>query len=135
LKTYLRGGQSVLRSKTPNGVAQELYALLVVYQLVQVARARAARDHPLHDDLDPDRISFTVTLRALARTIGNRAGTGRLFHDVLEEVWSHPLIHRRPRAKPRGLKGTPAFSRAITTTPPGRITYKITTRSPAATPA
>jgi hypothetical protein len=43
LKTYLRGRQHILRSKTPNGVAQELYALLIVYQLVQITRSQAAR--------------------------------------------------------------------------------------------
>jgi hypothetical protein len=61
LKTRLRGHQRVLRSKTPDGVAQELYALLIVYQLVQLARYRAAQQRP--QPVDPDRVSFTVTLR------------------------------------------------------------------------
>ena len=46
LKTYLRGRQQILRSKNPNSVAQELYALLIVYQLVQLARIQAAGDRP-----------------------------------------------------------------------------------------
>jgi hypothetical protein len=135
LKTYLRGRQHILRSKDPNGVAQELYALLVVYQLVQITRSRAARDHPGQPDLDPDRVSFTVTLRALARSIGETAKASRLLRDVFEEVWGQPLLHRRPRGKPRELKGTPAFVRAVQRTPPGRVTYKVTTRKPLASPA
>jgi hypothetical protein len=48
-----------------------------------------------------------VTLRALARSIGEAAANGRLLQDVFEEVWGQPLLHRRPRGKPRELKGTP----------------------------
>jgi hypothetical protein len=116
-------------------VAQDPYALLIVYQLVQIARARAARDHPEQTDLDPDRVSFTVTLRALARSIGETAPAGRLLQDVFEEVWGQPLRERRPRAKPREIKGTPASTRAIQRTAPGRVTYKITTRKPQASSA
>jgi hypothetical protein len=130
LKTYLRGRQHILRSKNPNGVAQELYALLVVYQLVQITRSRAARAHPDQVRLDPDRVSFTVTLRALARSIGETATAGRLLQDVFEEVWAQPLLQRRPRGKPREVKGTPAFVRAVQRTPPGPVTYKIATRNP-----
>jgi hypothetical protein len=135
LKTYLRGRQHILRSKTPNGVAQELYALLIVYQLVQITRSQAARAHPEHTDLDPDRVSFTVTLRALVRSIGETDTADRLLRDVLEEIWGQPLLERRPRAKPHELKGTPAFARAMERTPPGRVAYKITTREPHASSA
>lgn len=132
LKTYLRGRQYVLRSKDPNGVAQELYALLIVYQIVQITRLRAARDHPDQPGLDPDRISFTVTLRALARTINHPTQAGPRLREALEEIWGQPLITRRSRAKPREIKGTPAFTRAIEHTPPGTVQYKITTRRPQA---
>ncbi|MBM0240242.1 IS4 family transposase [Micromonospora sp. ATA32] len=110
LKTYLRGRQHVLRSNNPNGVAQELYALLVVYQLVQITRSRAARAHPDQAGLDPDRISFTVTLRALARSIGETATAGRLLRDVFEEVWGQPLLQRRPEANPVSSKALPPSS-------------------------
>jgi len=135
LKTYLRGRQHILRSKSPNGVAQELYALLIVYQLVQITRSRAARAHPDQTGLDPDRVSFTVTLRALTRSIGETATAGRLLQDVFEEVWGQPLLQRRPRGKPHEIKGTPAFVRAVQRTPPGRVTYKVTTRKPLASSA
>lgn len=130
LKTCLRSHQKVLRSKDPAGVAQELYALLIVYQLVQMTRARAAREDPRAAGVDPDRISFTVTLRALARTIGTAALPAQLLDDALREIHAQPTLTRRPRAKPRELKGTVALARAIENRPPGKVTYKITTRSP-----
>jgi len=130
LKTYLRARQDVLRSKAPAGVAQELYALLIVYQIVQIVRARAAREHPAHAQVDPDRISFTVTLRAMRRTVGMYGPEDGLLELVLAEIWGQPLIERRPRSKPRELKGTPAFARAVERTPPGRMTYVISTREP-----
>jgi len=128
LKTYLRGRQQILRSKNPDGVAQELYALLIVYQLVQLARIRAAGTRPGHEPLDPDRISFTVVLRALIRSIGEPSGRW-LFRDVLDEIWSQPLLTRRPRAKPRERKGTAAFAKACQQHPPSTVAYKLTMRS------
>lgn len=130
LKTYLRGRHGVLRSKDPNGIAQELYALLIVYQIVQIARARAALDHPNSQVVDPDRVSFTVTLRAIARTIGKTASPRRLLKDALNEIRTHPFLKRRPRTKPREHKGTVALALAVTRTPPGKATYTLTLRTP-----
>ena len=128
LKTYLRGRQQILRSKDPGGVAQELYALLIVYQLVQLARIRAAGTRPGQEPLDPDRISFTVVLRALIRSIGEPSSRW-LFRDVLDEIWGQPLLTRRPRSKPRERKGTVAFAKACQQHPPSTVTYKLTMRS------
>ena len=129
LKTYLRGPRKVLRSKDPNGVAQELYALLIVYQLVQLARVRAAEMRPGQEPVDPDRISFTVVLRALTRVIGEPSSR-RLLREALDEIWGLPLIGRRPRSKPRELKGTVAFAKACERYPPSRVAYKLTMRTP-----
>ena len=107
LKTYLRGRQQILRSKDPAGIARELYALLIVYQLVQLARIRATASRPGQEPCDPDRISFTVVLRALIRSIG-KPSSRRLPHDVPDEICSQPLLTRRPRSKPRERKGTAA---------------------------
>lgn len=128
LKIHLGAAQSVLRSKDPNGVAQEVYALLTVYQIVQITRARAAREHPELEPVDTDRISFTVTLRALVRTIGRTTGHG--LSAVLDEIWTSPRLIRRSRSKTRERKGTLAYARAIQKTPLSRVTYKITIRSP-----
>lgn len=69
LKTRLRGAEFILRSKSPELVRQELYALLTVYQALCRLRAEAA----LAAGIDPDRISFTVTLRVARAEVTNQA--------------------------------------------------------------
>src|SRR6266699_1524556 len=64
LKTHLRGPGKVLRSRLPDLVRQEIWAWLSVHYAVAVLVARAAEAA----DLDPDRISFTRTLRLVRRT-------------------------------------------------------------------
>jgi DDE family transposase len=59
LKTRLRGASFILRSRSPELVRQELYAFLTVYQALCALKAEAARTA----GVDPDRISFTVTVR------------------------------------------------------------------------
>jgi hypothetical protein len=126
LKTHLRGANRILRSQTPNGVAQELYALLIAFQIVQITRATAAAQHP-DGPCDPDRISFTTTLRAITRMLTNTAVTTRR---VLAEIHDNPLIHRRDRSKPRALAGTQTLAKQSKDFPPGPVTYSITTRTP-----
>ncbi|MEK6438604.1 transposase [Pseudonocardia sp. T1-2H] len=58
LKATILGGR-VLRARTPGGIAQEVYALLVTYQALRIAIADAVLAHP---HLDPDRASFTIAL-------------------------------------------------------------------------
>ncbi|MFG2632351.1 transposase, partial [Streptomyces sp. NPDC048473] len=62
LKNRLRGAGFILRSKAPELIYQEIYALLTVYQALCALQTRAAE----HGGTDPDRISFTVTVQ-LAR--------------------------------------------------------------------
>jgi IS4 transposase len=65
LKTTQRGPRQVLRSKSPELVAQEVWAhLLVHYALRQVMHTAA-----LAEDLDPDRLSFIRTLRVVRRQV------------------------------------------------------------------
>ena len=56
LKSSILGGR-VLRARTPAGVEQEIYALLVTYHLLRTAMADATSTRP---DVDPDRASFTI---------------------------------------------------------------------------
>ena len=73
VKTTIRGGTAVrFRSTTPGGVAQEAWALLLVYQALSDLICRAAGA----DRLDPDRISFTTALNLARRSI---AHTGEDF--------------------------------------------------------
>jgi hypothetical protein len=60
MKSTTLGGR-VLRARTPAGVDQEIYALLITYQAVRIAISDATLDRP---DLEPDRGSFTVALNA-----------------------------------------------------------------------
>jgi hypothetical protein len=64
LKTHLRGPGRVLRSRLPDLARQEIWAWLSVHHALAVLVARAAEAA----DLDPDRISFTRTLRLVRRT-------------------------------------------------------------------
>ena len=59
LKTRLRGASFILRSRSPELVCQELFAFLTVYQALCALKTEAARTA----GIDPDRISFTVTVR------------------------------------------------------------------------
>jgi len=69
LKTHQRGAQVVLRSKSPKGVAQEVWAHLLVHYAIRKLMHQAAREQ----DLDPDRLSFTGTLRIVRRHLASHA--------------------------------------------------------------
>ena len=60
LKSTILGGR-VLRARTPDGIEQEVYALLVTYQALRTALADAASTVP---GTDPDRASFAIALNA-----------------------------------------------------------------------
>jgi hypothetical protein len=64
-KTHLRGGQVVLRSKTPALVEQEFYGMLLAHRAVRAVMNEAA----LYQNLDPDRLSFTHSLRVIRRKL------------------------------------------------------------------
>ncbi len=68
LKTGQRGASVVLRSKTPDGVLQEIYGYLCVHYALRSLIGEVAQDL----DEDPLRISFTRTLRAARRSLAAR---------------------------------------------------------------
>jgi len=65
LKTHLRGGRIVLRSKTPQLVVQEFYGLMMAHFAVRGLMHEAA----LKADLDPDRLSFVHSVRVIRRQL------------------------------------------------------------------
>jgi hypothetical protein len=65
LKTHLRGGKVVLRSKTPDLVRQEFYGLLMAHFAIRDLMHQAA----LKADEDPDRLSFLHAVRVIRRKI------------------------------------------------------------------
>ena len=70
IKTHLRAQLKVLRSHTPEGVRQELYALFVVHYAIRALMYRSA----LQADLDPDRLSFSEAVFQLCETVSDERG-------------------------------------------------------------
>jgi hypothetical protein len=70
LKVHQRGPRVVLRSKSPDGVIQELYGYLCVHYAIRWLMHTIA----LESGHDPDRLSFTRTLRVARRTTASHAG-------------------------------------------------------------
>ena len=63
LKTHLNGHTSVLRSKTPDLVKQEIYGLLMAHYAIRTLMYEAAYSA----ELDPDQLSFTHSVRVIRR--------------------------------------------------------------------
>jgi IS4 transposase len=70
LKVHQRGPRVVLRSKAPDGVYQEAYGYLCTHYAIR----RLMHDAALAGDLDPDRLSFTRSLRAARRSARTQPG-------------------------------------------------------------
>jgi hypothetical protein len=117
IKIFTRGAGQVLRSATPAGITQEIWALLCACQLTSTARARAAAaaGH------DPDRISYTITLRAIRRALTTTTTTS-----VTAEALSQLLPPRRRRSYPRLTLTSTTKRRAARAPCTATTTYKIT---------
>jgi len=122
LKTFTRGPGQLLRSRHPAGITQEIWALLCICQLTHAARATAARTRAL----DPDRISYTITLRAIRRAL-----TTSTAGSATSEALSALLPPRRRRSYPRLSLTTTAKRRAARAPLTGTTTCTITITTPA----
>jgi len=120
----LRPGQ-VLRSQHPAGIAQEIWALLCACQLTHHTRAAAATA----SGLDPDRISYTTTLRAIRRALTTTSAPGSATTEALRR----PLPPRRRRSYPRLTLTSTTKRRAARAHLTGATTYTITITAPAHT--
>lgn len=94
-----------LRSETPAGVVQELYALSLAHYVVRHALFDAAREA----QLDPDRLSFTGAIRILrVRLPECRYATPtdlqQWYDRLLHELATEQVEPRRNRINPRVLK-------------------------------
>jgi hypothetical protein len=74
LKTHQGTPRMVLRSQTPGGVEQEVYGFLLVHYAIRTLMHEAAAGA----GLDPDRLSFTRTLRLVRRQVPAQAGLSPL---------------------------------------------------------
>ena len=69
LKTCLRGPGSVLRSKSPDMVRQEIYGYLLTHYAISALICQAATEA----DIDPDRVKFLRTVRIIRRRAADPA--------------------------------------------------------------
>jgi hypothetical protein len=74
LKTHQGAPRMVLRSQTPGGVEQEVYGFLLVHYAIRTLMHQAA----LEASIDPDRVSFTRTLRLVRRQVPAQAALSPL---------------------------------------------------------
>jgi hypothetical protein len=106
IKTHLRVQQKVLRSHTPEGVRQELYALFVVHYAIRALMYCSA----LQADLDPDRLSFTEAVFQICETVSEPHGEQEAARQqwrserLLQRLRRNLLPARRLRINRRELK-------------------------------
>lgn len=67
LKTHQRGPRTVLRSKSPDLVYQEIWGHLGCHYAIRCLMGQAAQ----HSGHDPDRVSFVAALRIIRQTIAH----------------------------------------------------------------
>jgi hypothetical protein len=140
LKTRLRGAGFTLRSRAPDLACQEMWALLAVCQALSTMKCQAAGQ----GGTDPDRISFTATLRIArdhARTQQHTLtpeGLARARQHAIADLLADLLPPTRrmrqcPREKKTPRNRYPTRKNDIPR-PPGKITYRVevTTRTPPA---
>jgi hypothetical protein len=123
LKSAILGGR-VLRARTPEGIEQEIWALLVTYQVLRTAISDATSTVP---GADPDRASFAVALNTARDQVILAAGVTAgavtdLAGNIGRTVLASLIPSRRLRISPRVVKR--AMSRynagAKSTAPPTR---------------
>ncbi len=135
LKSTILAGR-VLRGRHPAAVTQEVWALLCAYQALRIAISDTALARP---GIDPDRLSFTIALRAardqLIQAAGIITGTtvdlvGRIGAALLDDV----MHARRARTRQRVIKRAISKYRAKGPDSIDRHTYPATLRTRILTP-
>jgi hypothetical protein len=106
--TMLHG--RVLRSRDPQGLRQEIWAQLTVYQILRTAMLDATDTIA---ECDPDRACFTAALAAARDTVTRAeeiipAPGSELTSPVTDAVTATLLPERRPRISARIVKGVSA---------------------------
>ncbi len=106
IKTHERAQRKVLRSKTPEGVRQELYGIYLAHYAVRALLAEAA----VEEAVDPDRLSFSEGLFELtemlsfALTVEPEEATTSLLKRLRHKMARHVLPARRLRINRREIK-------------------------------
>jgi hypothetical protein len=130
LKSTILGGR-VLRARTPDGIEQEIYALLVTYQALRTAIADAAATAP---GTDPDRASFTIALSAARDQVILAAGVtvspatdlaGTIGRTVLASLMPPRRLRTGPRVVKRAISKYNARGKTDRTTRKATISIVI----------
>ena len=106
IKTHERAQRKVLRSKTPEGVRQELYGIYLAHYAVRVLLAEAA----VEAEVDPDRLSFTeglfelTEMLSLALTVEPADAMASLLKRLRHKMARHVLPPRPLRINRREIK-------------------------------
>lgn len=102
LKAHLSGRDVPVRSKTPAGVVQEVYGLVLAYYLIR----RVIHDAAAGGSMDPDRVSFVGALRVVWCRLPESPGRSpdEWYRALLREVRRQRLRPRRERWYPRVVK-------------------------------
>jgi hypothetical protein len=88
----------VLRSCDPVGVEQEMWALLVLYQLLRRAMVEAAESRP---GTDPDRCGFTIALHPARDLLYERKeSSSRAWGQLEAGSWQRCCRHVGPASAP-----------------------------------
>ena len=94
----------MLRSQTPAGVVHELYGLLIGHDVIRSLMQQAAAE----TDLDPQRLSFTNTLKMLRCRLPecprSERGRRQWHRNLLAEIAGEIIEPRRNRINPRVMK-------------------------------
>jgi Insertion element 4 transposase N-terminal/Transposase DDE domain len=102
IKTHLSGRAVPIRSKTPAGVVQEIYGLVLAHYVMR----RVMHDAAVVASQDPDRLSFIDSLRVLQCQLPESPAMTieTWYRRLLREVRRQVLRPRRDRWYPRVIK-------------------------------
>jgi hypothetical protein len=102
IKTHLSSRAIPIRSKTPAGVVQEIYGLILAHYVVR----RVMHDAAVVASQDPDRLSFIDSLRVLQCQLPEspHVAIETWYRRLLREVRCQRLRPRRARWYPRVIK-------------------------------
>jgi hypothetical protein len=102
IKTHLSGRAVPIRSRTPAGVVQEVYGLMLAHYVVR----RVMHDATVVAGRDPDRLSFLDSLRVLQCQLPESpaVSTETWYERLLREVRRQELRPRRDRWYARVIK-------------------------------
>ena len=126
-------GGRILRSRSPHGVEQEIYAYLTTHQLLRIFQGQAAAER----DIEPRRVSFIEVLSVVAHSIIQRTGVdadraaGEATRARRKATTPRRLLEERirprsyPRTRKRPVSPYPSH-RAGDRQPSPKVHYKIT---------